>query len=66
MREIVKLAFSQAQKNNRLSEDTYFSRITSSGSVGDSDPFDGELVYSLVLIILFEIYAENSSKNLFF
>ncbi|KAI5407052.1 protein EXECUTER 2, chloroplastic [Lathyrus oleraceus] len=41
MREIVKLAFSQAQKNNRLSEDTYFSRITSSGSVGDSDPFDG-------------------------
>ncbi|CAK8566784.1 unnamed protein product [Lathyrus sativus] len=41
MREIVKLAISQAQKKSRLSEDTYFSRITSSGSVGDSDPFDG-------------------------
>ncbi|KAJ1418244.1 hypothetical protein SESBI_15987 [Sesbania bispinosa] len=39
MREIVKLAISQAQKRSRLSEDTYFSRITSSR--GDFDPFDG-------------------------
>ncbi|XP_004501935.1 protein EXECUTER 2, chloroplastic [Cicer arietinum] len=38
MREIVKLAINQAQKK-RLSEDTYFSRITS--SKGDFDPFDG-------------------------
>ncbi|KAL5076375.1 hypothetical protein RYX36_015359 [Vicia faba] len=41
MRQIVKLAISQAQKKSRLSEDTYFSRITSSGSIGDIDPFDG-------------------------
>ncbi|XP_061365377.1 protein EXECUTER 2, chloroplastic-like [Gastrolobium bilobum] len=39
MLEIVKLAVSQAQKSSRLSEDTYFSRITSSR--GDFDPFDG-------------------------
>ncbi|XP_027353206.1 protein EXECUTER 2, chloroplastic [Abrus precatorius] len=39
MREIVKLAISQAQKRSRLSEDTYFNRITCSR--GDFDPFDG-------------------------
>ncbi|KAK7350613.1 hypothetical protein VNO77_09428 [Canavalia gladiata] len=39
MREIVKLAISQAQKRSRLSEDTYFSRITC--SAGDFDPFEG-------------------------
>ncbi|KAK7317188.1 hypothetical protein RJT34_01198 [Clitoria ternatea] len=39
MREIVKLAISQAQKRSRLSEDTHFSRITCSR--GDFDPFDG-------------------------
>ncbi|CAJ2642127.1 unnamed protein product [Trifolium pratense] len=39
MREIVKLAISQAQKKSRISEDTYFSRIAS--SKGDFDPFDG-------------------------
>lgn len=49
MREIVKLAVSQAQKRNRLSEDTYFSRITT--SKGDLDPFDGEFAYPFVLMI---------------
>lgn len=44
MREIVKLAVSQAQKNSKLSEDTYFSRITS--PKGDFDPFDGKLAYA--------------------
>ncbi|XP_020230293.1 protein EXECUTER 2, chloroplastic [Cajanus cajan] len=39
MREIVKLAISQAQKRTRLSGDTHFSRITS--PKGDFDPFDG-------------------------
>ncbi|AES71534.1 hypothetical protein MtrunA17_Chr3g0117751 [Medicago truncatula] len=39
MREIVKLAISQAQKKSRLSEDTYFSRIACPR--GDFDPFDG-------------------------
>ncbi|KAK7411120.1 hypothetical protein VNO78_02532 [Psophocarpus tetragonolobus] len=39
MRDIVKHAVNQAQKKTRLSEDTYFSRITCSR--GDSDPFDG-------------------------
>jgi hypothetical protein len=61
MREFVKLAISQAQQQSRISEDTYFSRIAS--SKGDFDPFDGELVYPFVLIILFEIWAENSLEN---
>lgn len=39
IREILKLAVSQAQKKSRLTEDTCFSRITSSR--GDFDPFDG-------------------------
>lgn len=39
VREIVKLAISQAQKRNRFSEYTNFSRITTSS--GDLDPFDG-------------------------
>ncbi|KAI3846976.1 hypothetical protein MKX03_021083 [Papaver bracteatum] len=38
VREIVKLAVSQAQKHNRLSTNTNFSRITSND---DSDPFTG-------------------------
>ncbi|CAI9754634.1 unnamed protein product [Fraxinus pennsylvanica] len=39
VREIVKLAVNQAQKRNRVSEYTNFSRITT--SKGDLDPFDG-------------------------
>ncbi|XP_028778329.1 protein EXECUTER 2, chloroplastic [Neltuma alba] len=39
VREIVKLAISQAQKRSRLSEYTSFSRIVT--SQGDLDPFDG-------------------------
>ncbi|MED6207213.1 executer 1 [Stylosanthes scabra] len=39
MREIVKLAINQAQKRSRLSEDTYFSRISTPR--GAFDPFDG-------------------------
>lgn len=39
VREIVKLAISQAQKGNRLSEYTTFNRITTPES--DLDPFDG-------------------------
>ncbi|XP_054790346.1 protein EXECUTER 2, chloroplastic-like isoform X2 [Prosopis cineraria] len=39
VREIVKLAISQAQKRSRLSEYTSFSRIMT--SQGDLDPFDG-------------------------
>ncbi|KAF3437044.1 hypothetical protein FNV43_RR19797 [Rhamnella rubrinervis] len=39
VREIVKLAVSQAQKKNRLSEYTNFNRITT--SKGDLDPFNG-------------------------
>ncbi|XP_027167560.1 protein EXECUTER 2, chloroplastic [Coffea eugenioides] len=39
VREIVKLAVSQAQKRTRLSEYTNFSRVTT--SKGDLDPFDG-------------------------
>ncbi|XP_030521363.1 protein EXECUTER 2, chloroplastic [Rhodamnia argentea] len=39
VREIVKLAVTQAEKRNRLSEFTNFSRITT--SKGDLDPFDG-------------------------
>lgn len=40
MREIVKLAVSQAQKKEKLSEYTTFNRITT--AKGDLDPFDGE------------------------
>ncbi|KAJ0049173.1 hypothetical protein Pint_15426 [Pistacia integerrima] len=40
VREIVKLAVSQAQKQSRLSEYTTFSRIST--SEGNIDPFDGE------------------------
>ncbi|MCL7042468.1 hypothetical protein MKW94_008674 [Papaver nudicaule] len=40
IREIVKLAVSQAQKHNRLSTNTNFSRITSND---DSNPFTGDL-----------------------
>lgn len=43
MREIVKLAVSQAQKRSRLSEYTTFNRICTSR--GDLDPFDGEFSY---------------------
>ncbi|KAL2656832.1 hypothetical protein AAZX31_04G165300 [Glycine max] len=39
MRDIVRVAMSQAQKRTRLSGDTNFSRIICSR--GDSDPFDG-------------------------
>lgn len=39
MREIVKLAVSQAQKRNKFSEYTTFNRVTT--SQGDLDPFDG-------------------------
>ncbi|XP_073118606.1 protein EXECUTER 2, chloroplastic isoform X2 [Henckelia pumila] len=39
VREMVKLAVSNAQKQNRLSEYTNFSRITT--AQGDLDPFDG-------------------------
>ncbi|XP_052181784.1 protein EXECUTER 2, chloroplastic isoform X2 [Diospyros lotus] len=39
MREIIKFAVSQAQKRDRLSEYTTFSRITS--SEGNVDPFEG-------------------------
>ncbi|KAM1340171.1 hypothetical protein ACFX2H_038608 [Malus domestica] len=39
MREIVKFAVSQAQKRNRLSEYTNFSRLNTSR--GDLDPFEG-------------------------
>ncbi|XP_051136671.1 protein EXECUTER 2, chloroplastic [Andrographis paniculata] len=39
VREIVKLAVSQAQKQSRLSEYTYFNRINI--SKGDLDPFEG-------------------------
>ena len=53
MREIVKLAISQAQKRSRLSEDTYFSRITSPR--GDFDPFDGEVAYPFDSTMLFGI-----------
>ncbi|KAI4336132.1 hypothetical protein L6164_014700 [Bauhinia variegata] len=44
VREIVKLAISQAQKRSRLSENTTFNRITTSR--GDLDPFDGLYVGS--------------------
>ncbi|KAK4773336.1 hypothetical protein SAY87_028355 [Trapa incisa] len=39
VREIVKLAVTQAEKRRKLSELTTFNRITTSG--GDLDPFDG-------------------------
>ncbi|CAA3028464.1 EXECUTER 2, chloroplastic [Olea europaea subsp. europaea] len=39
VREIMKLAVNQAQKRNRVSEYTTFSRVTT--SKGDLDPFDG-------------------------
>lgn len=46
VREIVKLAMSQAQKRSRLSEYTTFNRINSSN--GDLDPFDGESCFSIL------------------
>ncbi|CAM8972651.1 unnamed protein product [Rhodiola kirilowii] len=39
VREIVKLAVSQAQKRNRMSESTTFSRLTTSNNI--LDPFEG-------------------------
>jgi len=44
VREIVKLAVSQAQKQSSLSEYTTFSRVTTSNS--SLDPFDGDLLYT--------------------
>lgn len=45
-REIIKLAVNQAQKQNRLSEYTNFTRITT--SKGDLDPFDGKFTNSQI------------------
>jgi len=51
MRDIVRVAMSQAHKRTRLSGDTYFNRITCSR--GDSDPFDGEVAYPFLQMIFF-------------
>lgn len=53
MRDIVRVAMSQAQKRTKLSGDTNFSRIICSR--GDSDPFDGEVAYPFVSMMFYGI-----------
>ena len=49
VREIVKLAVSQAQKRSKLSEYTTFNRIITSR--GDRDPFDGEFIVFVLKLV---------------
>lgn len=58
MREVLKLAVSQAQKQSRLSEYTTFSRINT--SEGDLDPFDGE--YSYWIYVFIDVYSLSIRK----